>query len=297
VSNSDSDEEKKVLDVLQGFFAAMYQWEASSVFAQAHKNIKARLQAYAELEQIFSMFCTEKERRKERESALRCDNCSEYDMRNQIIKEVKVQGSQAVVHIEQLHGLKNHHRFLLRKQSGRWKIDSKECLYQSDNLYYPLFNRCFAWKTKFDSEQERKAAEYAKNKKRVLTENKVKKSDILTLIEFFKKECLCAKNSTEVQEIGYTFDVYGKFNDGLLEDGITYYAVYDSTQYDEQGEGTCPRFVVENGLHLACSGDIFMDVIECAIEQGRGINKLPSAEFLLAAINYYLEYDDYLDFL
>ena len=60
----------------------------------------------------------------------------------------------------------------------------------------------------------------------------------------------------------------------------------------DEDEEVFPEFVVNEGLVLLYSGEDFESVIEVAFDQ----KKQPSVQEFIDSLNYYREYDGYLDF-
>ncbi|WP_340618796.1 DUF7716 domain-containing protein [Xenorhabdus entomophaga] len=86
------------------------------------------------------------------------------------------------------------------------------------------------------------------------------------------------------------FCLYG-INDGKLDKNGSYY-IADFPDIDDNDEELFPQIVVENELHYLYSGQQFADVIDTVLAQK------PSATLddFVAALNYYTEHDDFLDF-
>ncbi|WP_225748628.1 MULTISPECIES: hypothetical protein [Eikenella] len=53
-----------------------------------------------------------------------------------------------------------------------------------------------------------------------------------------------------------------------------------------------PKLVLENGLSVLCSGEIFMDVYDDLDDRYPDFTK----EQFIAALNYYMDNDDYIEF-
>ncbi len=53
-----------------------------------------------------------------------------------------------------------------------------------------------------------------------------------------------------------------------------------------------PDFVIENGLDILCSGDVFMDVYDDLDERYPNFTK----DQFIDALNYYMDNDDYIEF-
>ena len=89
------------------------------------------------------------------------------------------------------------------------------------------------------------------------------------------------------------YDLYiytKKFEENVFEDLICY--LEEPPEVTDEDEEVFPEFVVNEGLALLYSGEDFESVIEVAFDQ----KKQPSMQELVNSLNYYREYDAYLDF-
>ena len=87
------------------------------------------------------------------------------------------------------------------------------------------------------------------------------------------------------------YDLYiytKKFEEIVFEDLICYLEEPPEVTDEE----VFPEFVVNEGLVLLYSGEDFESVIEVAFDQ----KKQPSVQEFIDSLNYYREYDAYLDF-
>lgn len=87
------------------------------------------------------------------------------------------------------------------------------------------------------------------------------------------------------------YDLYiytKKFEEIVFEDLICYL----EEPPEVTDEKVFPEFVVNEGLVLLYSGEDFESVIEVAFDQ----KKQPSVQEFIDSLNYYREYDAYLDF-
>ncbi len=89
------------------------------------------------------------------------------------------------------------------------------------------------------------------------------------------------------------YDLYiytKKFEEIVFEDLICY--LEEPPEVTDEDEEVFPEFVVNEGFVLLYSGEDFESVIEVAFDQ----KKQPSVQEFIDSLNYYREYDAYLDF-
>lgn len=86
------------------------------------------------------------------------------------------------------------------------------------------------------------------------------------------------------------FCLYGEFDEDLKSNKRYYIGDYPNVGDD--GKEIYPSFVLKKKLYFLYSGEQFADVIDSVMEQK------PSAttKDFIKALNYYSEYDDFLDF-
>lgn len=88
------------------------------------------------------------------------------------------------------------------------------------------------------------------------------------------------------------YDLYiytNNFEELIVEDLICY--LEEPPEITDEDEEVFPEFVVKEGLTLLYSGENFESVIEVAFDQ----KHQPSMREFVDSLNYYREYDSYLD--
>ena len=114
--------------VTRSFIEAMHHWEIESEQARraARKTedpASCQLSSREKVNEIFQFFCTQKERKYGRQGSFQSP--PEYDPEKEKIIAAKEEGNLAEVESEReaiLGG--GRYRYVLRKQNGRWLIDT-----------------------------------------------------------------------------------------------------------------------------------------------------------------------------
>ena len=90
-------------------------------------------------------------------------------------------------------------------------------------------------------------------------------------------------------EKGDDFCIYGETDEEIINNKCYY--VDDYPDVDDHGKEIYPPSVLKQKLHYLYSGQQFADVIDSVVDQK------PSATIdeFIQALNYYSEYDDFLD--
>jgi len=110
-----------------------------------------------------------------------------------------------------------------------------------------------------------------------------------------KQQILASSSTTEIYQLGDSFELYGDAEDNQLAlDKL--YVIDDPVIVNEHDEDVFPDYIVQNQLWLACYGSIMVDVISLVLEEAAQQQTTPSLVFLVDALNYYLDNDSYLDF-
>jgi hypothetical protein len=118
-------------DVLREFIMAMNAWELkyyplmTGADAESHKPAMK-----AELDAIFEQFCTLKDRKYGRQTALSASYPPEYDADQQIL-DVQIDKNKALINTLQYFGersakMQNQVRYTLVLRKGEWRIDKNE---------------------------------------------------------------------------------------------------------------------------------------------------------------------------
>jgi len=288
-NNSQKD---KVLNVLGGFFAAMCEWENKTRAALANcNNAIARKQALDVLDGIFKQYCISQDNKLNRQLALNLEQPPEYGKANQSIGRTEISEDKALVYVEQLDGFENDYRYTLLCQNEQWRIDKKECWDKTDRQWeeYYLY---FAWK-----KGEEPDSPLRKNRKRGIRLEKRKAYTLAEILQYFLQRGLV---DSDGWEIGDNFSLYTASSDEpYIEDMICWLDAPEKIVEDEtlskhdpnRYKVVAPPFIRNNGLELCYDGRQLIDVIQSVLYQQDN----PSISMLVDALNYYMEYNTYLD--
>jgi len=289
---NNNNQEVEVLNVLRGFFAAMHEWDNKTRTALANNNnALARKQALDALDSIFKQYCTHQESKLNRQLALNLEEPPEYGKANQSISQMEIAENKAQVYVQQLDGFENDYRYTLLYQNEQWRIDKKECWNKTAKQWeeYYLY---FAWKKDEDPNSPLR-----KNRKRGIRLEKRKAYTLAEILRYFLQRGLI---ESDCWEIGGNFSLYTASNDEpYTEDMICWLDVPEKIVEDEtlskhdpnRYKVVTPQFIRTNDLELCYDGSQLIDVIQSVLyQQGN-----PTIPMLVDALNYYMEYDTYLD--
>ena len=115
-------------EVVRRFIADMHEWESQTLAAYETAKKSGQVEPFWEstrqtLEQVFSRWCTPKERKAGRLGSF--SNPPEYQPDHEVILETDIESSRrASVHTQQGTGFKQKRKYILLKKGDRWIIDS-----------------------------------------------------------------------------------------------------------------------------------------------------------------------------
>lgn len=113
-----------------------------------------------------------------------------------------------------------------------------------------------------------------------LYKRKLNISEVIDIAEIF--------NSDESDIFEVFPYLYGYSNEPIALDTICY---LDLPPNIDNNQELFPKFVSANKLDVICTGEAFIDVYDYLVENTECFSK----ENFIQCINYYLEYDDFLD--
>jgi uncharacterized protein len=116
-------------EVLNAFFAALRDWEREALRQNEEAERAGRALDVASLRQqreaILARYCTR--RRRVYSSIVSYGKFLSYDPDAEEVLEVKEEpGRRVVIVTRQQTGFRSRRRFVLVKQAGRWRVDSKQ---------------------------------------------------------------------------------------------------------------------------------------------------------------------------
>jgi len=292
VTANNKIHKNQVLDVLRRFFAVMHEWDNKTRTALANNNsAAARKQALDALDTIFKQYCTQQEGKLNRQLALNLEEPPEYGKANQLITQTEMSENKALVYAQQLDGFENDYRYTLLCQNKHWYVDKKECWDKTAKQWeeYYLY---FAWKKGEDPNSPLR-----KNRKRGIRLEKRKAYRLSEILQYFLQRGLIDSDSWA---IGDNFSLYTASSDEpYTEDMICWLDAPEKIVEDEtlskhdpnRYKVLAPPFIRTNDLELCYDGSQLIDVIQSVLYQQSN----PSISMLVDALNYYMEYDTYLD--
>ena len=118
----------KAEEVLKNFIIQMNQWELKyyPLFRNegmtVHKNA-----ARKDLDDIFEIFCTKKDRKQGKQVSLSCGDPPEYSTDEEILS-CDLNKNKSSFITQQHTGFKNQYRYTLHYKNNEWRIDKKEWL-------------------------------------------------------------------------------------------------------------------------------------------------------------------------
>lgn len=116
--------ERQPVEVLQGFIAAMHQWEQECERLDRKTGNLGRMVIQAAEKLIFDEFCTPKERKYGRLGSY--SSPPEYDPASEeIVSIIEVSPRRVEIETQQHAGFKHRLKYVLLKQKKMWLIDSK----------------------------------------------------------------------------------------------------------------------------------------------------------------------------
>jgi hypothetical protein len=130
---AETESTKTPRDVLIAFITAMHKWEVESWEHSRRTRNGANPSSYQtdvaqRMNDIFAMFCTTKDRPRGRNGSFQ--HPPEYDPATEQILDVAEESSRrAVVHTQQGSGFRNRCQYVLLREGGEWRIDSKKFVY------------------------------------------------------------------------------------------------------------------------------------------------------------------------
>ncbi|CNC61927.1 NTF2 fold immunity protein [Yersinia similis] len=111
---------------LKYFISAMNEWELSSyplLIDDSSEQIKTIVRN--RLDDIFSRYCTLKDRKQGRQVSLSCSEPPGYSMDEDFIN-IELIKNKAIIYTKQNTGFKNKYRYTLQFNNNEWRIDKKE---------------------------------------------------------------------------------------------------------------------------------------------------------------------------
>ncbi|PWD64443.1 NTF2 fold immunity protein [Pectobacterium parmentieri] len=122
-------------NVLKDFIGRMNEWEVKYYSLFRNDDSASHTQdAKEELDEIYSIFCTKKERKQGRQVALDCSDPPEYSPDEEVLS-CDVSKNKIFFVTIQKTGFKNKFRYMLNFKEGRWLIDKKERFSFSENKW------------------------------------------------------------------------------------------------------------------------------------------------------------------
>jgi len=289
---NNNKQEDNVLNVLRGFFAAMHEWDNKTRAALANNNnALARKQVLDALDSIFKQYGTSQDNKLNRQLAFNLEDPPEYGKANQSIIQMEIAENKALVYVQQLDGFENHYRYTLLCQNEQWRVDKKEC-WDKTTKQWEEYYLYFAWKKGEDPNSPLR-----KNRKRGIRLEKRKAYTLAEILRYFLQRGLIDSDSWEM---GDNFSLYTASSDEpYTEDMICWLDAPEKIVEDEtlskhepnRYQVVAPQFIRNNGLELCYYGSQLIDVIQNVLYQQDN----PSIPMLVDALNYYMEYDTYLD--
>lgn len=128
------DMTKKAVECLSCFIHEMNEWEVTQHPLLREGLESKQAKAKGELDAIFLKYCTVKDRKQGRQVSLSCGNPPEYDLKNQVISEVKESGRKVYIYTDQLNRFKNQYRYTLIFKGDECLIDKKEWLDEDEGV-------------------------------------------------------------------------------------------------------------------------------------------------------------------
>lgn len=122
-------------DVLTSFISAMNSWELTYYpLVRDNGMLSTKDKMSYELNKIFDIFCTKKERKQGRQVALSCTEPPTYSPDEEIIKQDELR-NKVIIYTQQHTGLKNQYRYTLQLINGEWFLDKKERFSDYENKW------------------------------------------------------------------------------------------------------------------------------------------------------------------
>lgn len=121
--------------VLIDFISAMNLWELTYyplVRDKGMLTVKDKMRD--DLNKVFDMFCTKKERKQGRQVALSCTEPPTYSLNEEILRQDEL-NSKVIIYTQQHTGLKNQYRYTLQLKNNEWLIDKKERFSDYENKW------------------------------------------------------------------------------------------------------------------------------------------------------------------
>lgn len=124
----------KAEEVLKGFIEKMNIWELKYYPLFRNDGMSSyKDNARKELDEIFEVFCTRKERKQGRQVSLSCSEPPEYSIDEKILANDFNKNKCSFI-TQQNTGLKNQYRYTLSFKNDEWRIDKKEWLDEDEGV-------------------------------------------------------------------------------------------------------------------------------------------------------------------
>lgn len=104
------------------FMNAMKEWEIAFNLGE----IKSEKELKEDLLEIFSVYCTQKDRKNARPNVLHSEEPPEYDIDYNIIEKVEKEKNKFILYTQQTNKFCHQYRYIILLKDNTLKIDKKE---------------------------------------------------------------------------------------------------------------------------------------------------------------------------
>lgn len=116
----------EILNIFNSFLKEMNEWEVSYYNSRQNDRSGDKAPYREKLDAIFNKYCTIKDRKYGRQTAMSVSYPPDYDPENDEILDVDVNKNRATVVVQKHTGFKNKYRYTLHFKNNEWRIDKKE---------------------------------------------------------------------------------------------------------------------------------------------------------------------------
>ncbi|EJE3221906.1 hypothetical protein M4E85_000101 [Salmonella enterica] len=123
------------IKVFSSFAKEMNKWEISYHTA-LRGDRRADKEPYREkLNAIFEKYCTKKERKYGRQTAMDVCFPPDYDLDNDEILDIEINKNKAIITVQKHTGFKDKFRYTLHFKNNEWRIDKRERFSSGENKW------------------------------------------------------------------------------------------------------------------------------------------------------------------